>query len=205
MNWLMTWCREKCKAVTEICDDSFHWRVYMSPCVNALSHPVVSRRYHTCIVTRRWYMEWNERVKITADFDIFFTLKNPFYWADVFLHGSGLSTHWGRVTHVYASVNELVMIGSDNVLSPGRRQAFIWNNVGILLTESLGTNFSENFNEIYSFSFGKMHLKISPENNWPFCLGLDVFIRQASYKDSKINTIWVFHFMSVQAVLHRMW
>ena len=108
-------------------------------------------------------MEWNERVKIIADFDIFFTLKNPFYWADVFLHDSGLSTHWGRVTHIYASVNELVMIGSDNVLSPGRRQAFIWNNVGILLTEPLGTNFSENFIEIYSFSIRKMHLKISPE------------------------------------------
>ena len=34
-------------------------------------------------------------------------------------------------------------IGSDNGLSPGRRQAIIWTNVGILLIEPLGTNFSE--------------------------------------------------------------
>ena len=32
-------------------------------------------------------------------------------------------THWGRVTHI--CVSELVTIGSDNGLSPGRRQAII--------------------------------------------------------------------------------
>ena len=34
-------------------------------------------------------------------------------------------------------------IGSDNGLSPGRRQAIIWTNAGILLIEPLWTNFSE--------------------------------------------------------------
>ena len=48
-------------------------------------------------------------------------------------------THWGRVTHI--CVSELTIIGSDNGLSPGRRQAIIWNNVGILLIGPLGTNF----------------------------------------------------------------
>ena len=32
-------------------------------------------------------------------------------------------THWGRVTHT--CVNKLTIIGSDNGLSPGRRQAII--------------------------------------------------------------------------------
>ena len=38
---------------------------------------------------------------------------------------------------IYASVNYAI-IGSDNGLSPGRRQAIIWTNAGILLIGSLG-------------------------------------------------------------------
>ena len=50
-------------------------------------------------------------------------------------------THWDRVTHIY--VGKLIIIGSDNGLSPGRCQAIIWTNVGILLNGPLGTHFSE--------------------------------------------------------------
>ena len=42
-----------------------------------------------------------------------------------------LLTHWGRVTHI--CVSNLTIIGSDNGLSTGRRQAIIWTNAGILL------------------------------------------------------------------------
>ena len=45
-------------------------------------------------------------------------------------------------------VNELTIIGSDNGLSPGRRQAFIWTNVEILLIGPLGTNPIEIFIKI---------------------------------------------------------
>ena len=48
---------------------------------------------------------------------------------------------------MYASLN-LVIIGSDNGLSPVRRQAIIWTNTRILLIEPLGTNFSEILVEI---------------------------------------------------------
>ena len=68
-------------------------------------------------------------------------------------------THWGRVTHI--CVSKLTIIGSDNGLSPGRRQAIIWTNSGILLIRTLGTNFSEILGEIHSFSFLKMHLKMA--------------------------------------------
>ena len=68
-------------------------------------------------------------------------------------------THWGRVTHV--CVGKLTIIGSDNGLSPGRRQAIIWTNDGILLIGPLGTNFSEILIGIQTFSFKKMHLKMS--------------------------------------------
>ena len=50
-------------------------------------------------------------------------------------------SHWGRVTHI--CVSKLTIIGSDNGLSPGRRQAIIWTNAWILLIGPLGTNFSD--------------------------------------------------------------
>ena len=40
-------------------------------------------------------------------------------------------------------VSNLAITGSDNGLSPGRRQAIIWTNAGISLIGPLGTNFSE--------------------------------------------------------------
>ena len=80
-------------------------------------------------------------------------------------------THWGRVTHI--CINKLTIIASDNGLSPGRRQAIILTNVGILLIRSLGTNFSEILGEIHSFSFSKMHLKMSSAKWRLFGLGLN--------------------------------
>ena len=90
-----------------------------------------------------------------------------------FQHGKSIpnttSTHWGRVTHI--CVGNLTIIGSDNGLSPERRQAIIWTNAGILLIGPTGTTFSEI--EIHTFSFKEMHLKLS--GKWrPFCLGLNV-------------------------------
>ena len=68
-------------------------------------------------------------------------------------------THWGRVTHI--CVSKLTIIGSDNGLSPGRGQAIIWTNAGILLIRTLGTKFREILSEIHAFSLKKMHLKMS--------------------------------------------
>ena len=87
----------------------------------------------------------------------------------VYLHGL---THWGRVTHI--CVSKLTIIGSDNGLSPSRRQAIIWTYAGILLIRPSGTNFSETLIEIDVFTFKKMHLKMSSSKCRPFCLGLNV-------------------------------
>ena len=81
-------------------------------------------------------------------------------------------THWGQVTHI--CVNKVTIIGSDNGLSPGRRQAIIWTNAGLLLIGPVGTNFSETLINIQTFSFRKMHLKMSSGKWRPFCLGLYV-------------------------------
>ena len=85
-----------------------------------------------------------------------------------------LLTHWGRVTHI--CVGNLTIIGSDNGLSPGQRQAIIWTNAGILLIRTLGTNFSEILGEIHSFSFSEMHLKMSSAKWRLFGLGLNVLM-----------------------------
>ena len=50
-------------------------------------------------------------------------------------------THWGRVTQI--CVSKLTIIGSNNGLSPSRRQAIIWTNAGVLLIGPLSTNFSD--------------------------------------------------------------
>ena len=83
-------------------------------------------------------------------------------------------THWGRLTHI--CLGNLTIIGSDNGLSPGRRQAIIWTNAGILLIGTLGTNFNEISIEIQIFSFKKMHFKMSSAKWRPFCLGLNVLM-----------------------------
>ena len=83
---------------------------------------------------------------------------------------------WGRVTHI--CVSKLTIIGSDNGLSPGWCQAIIWTSAGILLpvTGPLGTNFSEILIKIHTFSFKKIHLKLSSGKWRPFCLSLNVLI-----------------------------
>ena len=60
------------------------------------------------------------------------------------------------MTHICDS--KIITIGSDNGLSPGRRQAIIWTNAWILLIQIVETNFSEILIDIHTFSFKEMHL-----------------------------------------------
>ena len=70
-----------------------------------------------------------------------------------------ISTLWDRVTCI--CVRKVTIIGSDNGLSPARRQAIIWTNDGILLNRSLGTNFGEILIKTHIFAFDEMYLKMS--------------------------------------------
>ena len=94
--------------------------------------------------------------------------------------------HWGRVTHI--CVGELTIIVSDNRLSRGRRQAIIWTNAGILLIGPYGTNFSEIFIEILTFSFTKMSLKVSSAKWRPFGLGLNVLTHVSNWDETMCPT-----------------
>ena len=98
---------------------------------------------------------------------------------------SSILTHWGRVTHI--CVVKLIINGSDNGLSPGRRQAIIWTNAALSLIGPLGTNFSEILIEILTFSFRKLHLKVSSAKWRLFCLSLN----ELSVNSSSTGAVWM--------------
>ena len=126
-----------------------------------LSEPMmVSLLMHICVTRPQWV----NMIQITPK-------RYNFDLLSVYLHLFAL-THWGRVTHI--CVGKLNIIVSDSGLSPGRRQAIIWTNAGILLIGPLGTNFSEILIRTETFSCKKMHLKMASAKWRPFCLGLNV-------------------------------
>ena len=74
--------------------------------------------------------------------------------------------HWGWVTHI--CVDKLFTIGSDNGLSPDRRQAIIWTNAHFLSIGPLRTYFNKNLIKIQQFSLKKMHVEMSSAKWRPF-------------------------------------
>ena len=94
--------------------------------------------------------------------------------------------HWVRVAHTCAS--KLTIIGSDNGLSPARRQAIIWNNTRIVLIWPIGTNFSETLSKIHIFSFKKMHSKMSSAKCRSFGIGLNVLTAFHTLHNARMAT-----------------
>ena len=119
---------------------------------------------HTHIRSNDNVCAFRSHVKLHVD-------KSNFNVISFFCNTWNALTHWGRVTHI--CVNKLTIIGSDNGLSPGWRQAIIWTNAGLLSIRTLGTNFSEILSEIHAFSFKKMHLKMASILFRPQCVKCD--------------------------------
>ena len=132
-------------------------------CHGSSNCPVISRRYidYIYVIKSSCFPHW--RISMACAFSV---LRNNRCKYSL--------THWGRVTHI--CVSDLTSIDSDNGLSPGRRQAIIRTNAGILLIGTLGTIFSEILIGIHTFSFKKMHLKISSGKRRPFWPGLNVLM-----------------------------
>ena len=108
--------------------------------------------------------QWHENVLI-GNCTIY--LSNPFRQYGTY-RWDKVSTHLGRVTHI--CVGKLSIIGSENGLSPSRRQAIIWTNAGLLSIGTLQTYFSEILIKIQQFSLKKMHLKMSSVKRRLCCL-----------------------------------
>ena len=102
-------------------------------------------------------------------------------------------THWGRVMHL--CVSKQTIIGSDNGLSPGRRQAIIWTKAGILLIGPLGTKFNGILIQIHTFSFKKNAFenvvrKIAAILSWPQCVYVAPFLMYIhGYRFMQINSL----------------
>ena len=103
-----------------------------------------------------------------------FIMKNCIY---VIILGPMKLTHWGRVTHI--CVGNLTIIGSDNGLSPRRRQAITWTNVGILLTgplqcrNKLQWNVNRNsYIFIQENPFENVVWKMAAILSWPQCVNM---------------------------------
>ena len=91
-----------------------------------------SRYRETCtaldIVADMWTYIWNHRLLIELkNISIFADTSRSPDKQDICRQSENQVqvplTHWGRVTHI--CVSKLTSIGSDNGLSPGRRQAII--------------------------------------------------------------------------------
>ena len=130
---------------------------------------------YTCISNLRYTFTAMVWIKIHNNFYCRYIYSQKCIGGQHYWQSQHWLTHWGRVTHI--CVGKLTIIGSDNGLSPGRRQAIIWTNAGILLIGPLRTNFSEILSEINSFSFKKMRLKMSSGKWRPSCLGLNVLMK----------------------------
>ena len=94
-------------------------------------------------------------------------------------------THWGRVTHI--CVSKLTIIGSDNGLASGQRQAIIWTNAGMLLIGPLGIN-NEILIRIHTFSFKKIRLKMLSVKCCP--LRLNVLLGAEQATSHYLNQCW---------------
>ena len=110
---------------------------------------------------------------------------------------------------MHICVSKLTIIGSDNGLSPGRRQAIIWTNDGILLIRTFQTHFSEIVSEIHTFSFKKMHFKMLSGKWRPYCLGLSVLRTAQSFGNivkelqELVSACWLYYVNPLRAKLLR--
>ena len=133
-----------------------HWCFNMlllnvpGPCVKqpvALKYPGLN----VVIRINKWINKEINRINVVRGIRFVYAL--PFCISDIKImvwHTIGIKmlyvafTHSGRI--------KLTITGSDNGSSPGRRQAIIWTNAGILIIGPLCTNFSEIAIVIQTFS-----------------------------------------------------
>ena len=89
-------------------------------------------------------------------------------------------THWGRVMHI--CVSKLTSIGSDTGLLPGRCQAIVWTNAGILLIEPWGSTFRGILIESETFPFKKTGWQVLSAKWRPCCLSLNVLKTHSNHR-----------------------
>ena len=102
-------------------------------------------------------------------------------------------------------VSKLTIIGSDNGLSPGWRQAIIWTNDEILLIRTLQTDFSDILSEIHAFSCKKMTLKMSSVKWLQYCFGLNVLNKQFLRQVGRSAAYWSLCYWYIHNLIVLQW
>ena len=104
----------------------------------------------------------------------------------------------------HTCVGKFIINGSDNGLSPRRRQAIIWTNAGVLLIRLLKQKFSDILIAIQRFSFNIF--KIWSAKWWPFPRDLNVLILHQGYETlgraemyaTLCNALWCIEWCAIQ-------
>ena len=138
-----------------------------------------------------------ERNALIVQFWVLFTytIEWPSFWSLNWSYVNQFNSL--RPSDAYICVGNLTIIGSDNGLWPGWRQAIISTNTRILLIGPLGINLHEILIQIHTFSFKKMCLKRLSAKWRPFCLGLNVLTCQVLNKNGQhvADNILKLHFL----------
>ena len=169
----------------QLCQNVANWRFWKENKSMCIMIPSSingnSRWYWNWSIHQSWY--WKQGPRLHNVFLYVWPLSESSSWLSPykrFTVSRRMNTAtftWLPLTHlsqcrIYASLNWVIIV-PGNGLSPFRRQAITWTNTELLLIGSLGTNFSESRIKLKSFSFIKMHLKMSSAKWCPFCPGGD--------------------------------
>ena len=150
-------CQPFCISLSMLNGSKWIWQLHWKPAHSITEKHLWDREWWIAtVIAVRFNIKtsWqNTEVVIAVTKTILMITKKPTGCQLPDIIGRVYLTHWGRVTHI--CVNKLTIIGSDNGLSPGRRQAIIWTNAGILFIGPWGTNFSDILIGIHTFSFKK--------------------------------------------------
>ena len=104
-------------------------------------------------------------------------------------------THIYVYVYIYICVSKSTIVGSDNDLSPGRRQAIICTNDGILLIRPVGTNFNEllssKFKYFHRRKYALKYCQILPISPRPQCVNATYWFLMDSYRS--IPMLFAYH------------
>ena len=96
------------------------------------------------------YTSWNRQITIKRTGGLFVLFKTKLYSINLHIYIYTIILINLPCCSIFACV-DWIGIGSDNGLSPVRRQAITWTNTDSLSIEPLETNFSEFWPKIWQF------------------------------------------------------
>ena len=117
------------------------------------------------------------------------------HWTDIGTNNKSLIihsqvlTHCGPVRHI--CISKLTIIGPDNGLLPSQHQVIIRPNARMLITWTIGRDFSKIISKIHLFEFRKIDLKMSSAQWQQCCVSRSVLNRQWQQWQDNESVQWI--------------